>query len=264
MNLEYIIHQIRAEIKTDPATGHGTASIRATARLADVNESSLRRAFDCAALEPSELAKTLITTGFDGAALAKFSETGIPDTAVAVILEYYAFDAGRYRKEQAALVCRAFLRIGIRAWMQDITGYKKPETQKVDFEEFLVKQLPFTPTQWACRFKPEFWASLEKLYGLQRGQQACGMFISHWVYGYFPQEVRERLNEINPTLDENYTRKHRHHQHFDDKLLKALEMQISLVTTNLIRAKNKHHFKRLMKGARRYKFTIHNLPLIGE
>ena len=260
MNLDYIIHQIRSEIKVDSTTGKGTASIRATARLADVAISTMLDNFSKDRKNPSKLAQKLIEEGFNPLG---FSVNGIPDIALASVLEYYAFDAGERCKPQAQLVYRAFSRIGVRAWMQDITGYQKPSLEKINLEEFLVKQLPYTPKQWECRFKPEFWAALESLYGLKRGQQACGMFISHWVYAYFPKEVQERINEINPGGD-NYVRKTRIHQHFDDKLLKALEMQISLVTSNLIKAKSRHHFKRLMKSARRYSFTFKNIPLIGE
>ncbi|MCC5640823.1 hypothetical protein LC593_34365 [Nostoc sp. CHAB 5844] len=39
----------------------------------------------------------------------------------------YAFDAGRYCKQQARLVCKAFNRIGVRAWMQDIKGWNNPQ-----------------------------------------------------------------------------------------------------------------------------------------
>jgi len=53
---------------------------------------------------------------------------GIPDTAIAIILEYYAFDAGRYSTKQARLVCRSFNTIGIRAWIQDKLGWTKPVT----------------------------------------------------------------------------------------------------------------------------------------
>lgn len=263
MNLDYILHQIRSEIKVDPKTGKGTASIRATARLANVEHSTLIRAFSSGVLEPSKLVEYLTQQGFEGGVLKNFATTGIPDIVVGAIIEYYAFEAGRYCNDQSKQVFRVFARIGIRAWMQDITGYQKAEPQPINFAEFLEKQLPYTPKQWECRFKPEFWAALEHLYGLRRGQLACAMFISHWVYGYFPIEVRERINEINP-LDGNQYRKERIHQHFDDKLLKALDMQISVVTSNLIRAKNRHHFKRLMKNARRYSFTFKNLPLIGE
>jgi hypothetical protein len=122
-----IIEQIKQEITVD-SNGQGKASIRATARLADVQDSSLRRALLSAALQPSALAQSLIQQGFSPAALETWNE-GIPDMGVAAVIEYYAFDAGRYCKQQARLVCKAFNRIGVRAWMQDIMGWTKPATQ---------------------------------------------------------------------------------------------------------------------------------------
>ncbi|BBD62773.1 hypothetical protein NIES2109_56230 (plasmid) [Nostoc sp. HK-01] len=127
IEIAQIIEQIKQEITID-SNGHGKASIRATARLADVQDSSLRRALLSAALEPSALAKNLIQQGFTPAALETWNE-GIPDMGVAAVIEYYAFDAGRYCKQQARLVCKAFNRIGVRAWMQDIMGWTKPTTQ---------------------------------------------------------------------------------------------------------------------------------------
>ncbi|WP_193200224.1 KilA-N domain-containing protein [Nostoc sp. MG11] len=126
IEITQILEQIREEIEVD-ASGKGKASIRATARLADVQDSSIRRAFEGAALEPSLLAQSLIQQGFDSAALQSWSQEGIPDLAVATILEYYAYDAGRYCKKQARLVCKAFIAIGIRVWMQTIKGWDKSE-----------------------------------------------------------------------------------------------------------------------------------------
>ncbi|AUB43471.1 hypothetical protein COO91_09652 (plasmid) [Nostoc flagelliforme CCNUN1] len=127
IEIAQIIEQIKQEITVD-SNGQGKASIRATARLADVQDSSLRRALLSAALEPSALAQSLIQQGFSPAALETWNE-GIPDMGVAAVIEYYAFDAGRYCKQQARLVCKAFNRIGVRAWMQDIMGWTKPATQ---------------------------------------------------------------------------------------------------------------------------------------
>ncbi|MCC5633268.1 hypothetical protein LC613_37935 [Nostoc sphaeroides CHAB 2801] len=127
IEIAQIIEQIKQEITVD-SNGQGKASIRATARLADVQDSSLRRALLSAALQPSALAQSLIQQGFSPAALETWNE-GIPDMGVAAVIEYYAFDAGRYCKQQARLVCKAFNRIGVRAWMQDIMGWTKPTTQ---------------------------------------------------------------------------------------------------------------------------------------
>lgn len=83
-----IIEQIKQEITID-SNGHGKATIRATARLADVQDSSLRRALLSAALEPSALAQSLIQQGFSPAALETWNK-GIPDMGVAAVIEYYA------------------------------------------------------------------------------------------------------------------------------------------------------------------------------
>lgn len=51
----------------------------------------------------------------------------IPDTTAAIIIEYYAFDAGRNCKEQARKVYRAFAAIGIRTFFQQQLGWQPPE-----------------------------------------------------------------------------------------------------------------------------------------
>lgn len=252
-------HQFRTEVTVDK-DGIGRASIRGVSRLAGVDDESISKALRTADLTPSKLSVFLTQQGFDSADQTNWKSTGIPDLAVASILEYYAFEAGRYCTDNAKLVYRAFARMGVRVWMQKLVNWQ-PASTPLDIREFIISQLPESPKKWQCRFKAEFWAALERLYGLKQGQQACGMFISHWVYGYFPVEVRERINEINPQV--NGFRKVRIHQHFEDVLERALEMQISLVTANLIRAKSRSRFKRLMKQHRRYSFTLQNLQLIG-
>ncbi|QFS51423.1 hypothetical protein [Nostoc sphaeroides] len=121
-----IIEQISQEIEVD-ANGQAKASVRATARLAGVDDESIRKALKSSAdLTPSKLAKELILQGFEAADLADWRTSGIPDTAIAIILEYYAYEAGRYCTKQARLVCRSFNTIGIRAWIQDKLGWTKP------------------------------------------------------------------------------------------------------------------------------------------
>ena len=122
-----IIEQIKQEIEVD-ADGHGKASIRATARLAGVSDMAIIKALESANLEPSKLSKILMDYGFDATNQKQWRTNGIPDTAIAIILEYYAFDAGRYSTKQARLVCRSFNTIGIRAWIQDKLGWTKPVT----------------------------------------------------------------------------------------------------------------------------------------
>lgn len=121
-----IIEQISQEIEVD-SNGHGKASIKATARLAGVDDESIRKALKPSAdLVPSKLAKELMLQGFKATDLNEWRTNGIPDVAIAIILEYYAYEAGRYCTKQARLVCRSFDTIGIRAWIQDKLGWTKP------------------------------------------------------------------------------------------------------------------------------------------
>jgi hypothetical protein len=126
IEIAQIIEQISQEIEVD-ANGQAKASVRATARLAGVDDESIRKALKSSAdLAPSKLAKELMLQGFETADLTEWKTKGIPDAAIAIILEYYAYEAGRYCTKQARLVCRSFNTIGIRAWIQDKLGWTKP------------------------------------------------------------------------------------------------------------------------------------------
>lgn len=48
-------------------------------------------------LNPPKLAVMLINAGFSSADLTNFAQDGIPDTEIAVIAEYYGFEASRCR-----------------------------------------------------------------------------------------------------------------------------------------------------------------------
>lgn len=229
-NLEVLEFQLASEVvvKDD---GKATFSIRAVARLANVSDSSLAQSLKTSALlEPSKLATFLIQQGFEGALLANVGQTRIPDLICAAILEYYAFEAGRYCTEQAKQIYRVFARIGIRAYAQHIAGWK-PQ-QPINYEEAIIKvlqsQIPENPTDWQVRFIPAFWLQLERLYDLKRGDNGCAQMIAAQIYSFFPVEVLERLDEINP-IQGSGRRKNKQHQHFDKDLLMLLKNHIAKV-----------------------------------
>lgn len=125
-----IIEQIKQEITVD-SNGQGRASIRATARLADIDATGLVRSLKTAVDNSrSKLALKLVRKGFEGVEILGWSQSGIPDLALAAILHYYGYEAGKRCTEQARLACEAFESIGVRAWMQDITGWTKTTTQQ--------------------------------------------------------------------------------------------------------------------------------------
>jgi hypothetical protein len=120
-SLANIIESIKSEIKVD-SQGRGFASIRATARLAGVDFGTLATHLKCGE-NPSKLYTLLVQKGFQELEGVGLFENGIPDIAIAAILEYYALHAGKRCTEQARLVLSTFAAVGIRAWVQDVTGY---------------------------------------------------------------------------------------------------------------------------------------------
>lgn len=127
-SLALVLEQVKQEIQID-SEGKGKASIRAVARLVDVEHSSILRMLDSGVLNPTKLAEVLVEQGFEGGVLSTWKTNGIPDIAIATIAHYYAYEAGRYCTSQAKLVCKAFTAIGVRAWMQQVAGWSNSHTK---------------------------------------------------------------------------------------------------------------------------------------
>jgi P63C domain len=261
-SLETVEFQIASEIRVN-AEGKATFSLRAVARMADVSVSSISEGVR---LETSKLAVFLESRGLEGVRLGAFGLDGVPDIAAALILEYYAYEAGRYKTEQASQVFRAFAATGIRAYAHKLTGWKQEQPAVLDYQQalnqVLQKQLPEVATTWECRFSKRFWRALYGCYGLTRDQWICGQFINKYVYGYFPIEVQKRLKEINP-LSASGTRSTRLHQHFEDTLLKLLLAHIDTVCLLLETSKNNKDFKYRMNRIPKIKFNEGNVRLLA-
>lgn len=116
-----LIDSIKKETKIDKG-GRATISMRGAARCVGISQQALSKSFKTSDnLTPSELAKKLSEKGFEGDNLA----TAIPDLALALIIEYYAFEAGRYCTEQALILYRTFAAIGLRTYLQEQVGWEK-------------------------------------------------------------------------------------------------------------------------------------------
>ena len=126
MTIVHISDDIKHEFKID-SNGKATVSIRGAERIIGVSDTALinNLKFKGANFSTSKMAKMLIEAGFEGANFSSFSKQGIPDTALAVMLEYYAFDAEENCTEEAKFAYRTFAAIGIRAWIQSELGYRE-------------------------------------------------------------------------------------------------------------------------------------------
>jgi len=122
--LTEITSQINDEMTLD-AEGKGSISMRGVARLAGVRVQTLSKHFlipskENVAFVPSALSKKLTARGFQHSA-----GVSISDLALAVVLEYYAFDAGKRCTEQARQCVGVFAAMGIRTWVQSLKGYSQ-------------------------------------------------------------------------------------------------------------------------------------------
>jgi hypothetical protein len=115
--LKAVLDGIKDEITVD-TEGKGSITKYGLTKLLSISPSVLH----CDRL-PQKLVEMLTELGFTLCDL-EFKK-GIPDLAVACIIEYYAMYAQR-TSETAKLLTRAFNAVGVRAWMQDIKGYYKP------------------------------------------------------------------------------------------------------------------------------------------
>ena len=273
-SIEEIEKELLSEVRCDEK-GRGFYTVRGAARLADIDDSGLGKSLGTGAelnpLKVSKLARFLINKGFEPAELPKWRTEGIPDQAVHGILEYFTYEAGRYCTDKATAVYRFVGCWGIRDLSHKVTGWqpesKKPSADDIKayvnavLQQLLEEQIPEKATTWQCRYTKRFWNALENLYGLHQGDRGCAGFINGHIYGYFPKEVRDRLDIINPLL-ENGTRANRQHQHFDDTLLELLKVQISKVTWLLEASQDVKAFKKSMKKVKKLTFDIDTTKLL--
>jgi hypothetical protein len=92
-----IIEQIKQEIEVD-ASGKTKASVRATARLAGVDHTAIINHLQSGELKPTKLDQKIILQGIN---IDSWRSNGVPDEGIYLIVEYYAFEAGRYCNPKA-------------------------------------------------------------------------------------------------------------------------------------------------------------------
>jgi hypothetical protein len=137
-NLDLKLESIKKEMKVD-FEGVVTFSIRATARIVGVHCSTLINAFSGDQVFTHPLCKILAAKGFN---VTDFSTKGVPDLALSIIADYYAFEVSpKYQKEDAKLACRVFSAVGVRKWGQEVLGWQPPQQYPSDFQNQVLTHL---------------------------------------------------------------------------------------------------------------------------
>ena len=183
------------EFKTDE-DGKGFVSWSGMARLSGAKRQTWGRSGSKFTIEIDEY---LAESGIDAAALK--SDCSIPDIVAAEVVRFYAEEKQNYVAKKTS---KAFGAIGLRALIQQSTGYKPNLKRKLTAEEIIeVCCLP-VPTTWQRRFPEEYYQQLSRLTGLivDGTTRPCywAALTKELVYNYLPEGI---YSEIKRCKDES-------------------------------------------------------------
>lgn len=131
------------------------------------------------------------------------------------------------------MLMRAFARIGIAGLIDEATGYQNirpADALKAYLEQILKKEL----SSWVKRFPDEFYENIYKLKdwswpGMMKNRYSVvAHYTNDLIYERLAPGLREELERRNP-MQENGSRKSKHHQWFDDDGEKLFSQQMFTV-----------------------------------
>jgi hypothetical protein len=105
------------DLKLD-SNGCARFSQKAVAKIVGINDSVLSRAFQPTDVNSGKLAAFLAEYGIQPSDFLQWKTAGIPDTAVSLIIQWYASFAGQRCTQQARHMAVALAAIGLRAYVQ--------------------------------------------------------------------------------------------------------------------------------------------------
>jgi hypothetical protein len=244
---------VKKEFKLDQK-GQAFISLSGAARICNITPGALSKILQekqdskTCDLKTSKLAQILIQQGF---LPVTFSEKGIPDTALALIIEYYAFDAQRTTQE-ALLAYRAFAAIGIRVWIQQELGEEKLIKKENNLESKLDQILNIVSSQ-----KEKLDHQQEKLTQLESEIKEAKIVKEKITINF--KGVGEMLNKSLNTSDKDYKLIQEVFQEYD--YLKLIDI-IKIFRPNY--TKNSVVFKKLLNKVRRSAGTTYRDVSLGE
>jgi hypothetical protein len=161
-------------------------------------------------------------------------------------------------------LARAMGKVGATVYLHQLAGFKVSSTAiqpqspatppQLTRSEIIASLVPSVPTIWKSRYSSDFWQNLERLTGYKQGNIQCAKFINSHIYDYFDEDVRERLEKVNPLVAGK--RKNKQHQHFDGELLAALEQHIFTVLQLMQATNSINDFEGLMIGRFRGSYQL--------
>ena len=221
----------------------------------------------CGVTNPAilKLAKTLITKApskslnrFVGKELTLITELSTSDQKTrnvtiykanfcSAVIVYFASQGS----ETAVDSLDAFVEIGITSYIHGVTGWLPAEYQASQSARSTIDRLiSETPDKTRpIHFEKDWQTQACRVTGYDWQGGAMAGFIRRSIYSYFGQACLDRLDEVNPTVNNTYKRENYHYEHFvadvDEALLKT---HIGTVGTLLNCSISQYHVWQLMSN----------------
>jgi len=176
----------------------------------------------------------------------------VKDTICAETILDYAKE-GRQEAIQSVL---GFAAIGIRTFIQKMTGYEPPS----EVETFIDKHILREPRAWEVCFDRPWIKAAEQATGWKWGNPCMAQLINTTVYDRLPVEVRQRLDELNPVLENGHRAKKQHQFFSDESVEQVLKMQLEIGRSLLLVSTSWNEVK---ENARRRFEGMAQLRLLG-
>jgi hypothetical protein len=179
---------LRKELKVDEQ-GKGFVSLRGIARMCGLSMQSFRQG---GSIFNQNIDEMLTGKGFEGDSI--LTPKGIPDTIATLVIEYYAFDAGKRCTEQARNLFRAIANIGLREVIRKSIGWEQTQITKL-------LTLP-VPSVWQKRYPDVFYDELYRLTNLTKNKDAknhpriFAHLTNKYVYAYMPPDTVMELRRL--------------------------------------------------------------------
>ncbi len=224
----YTNPETNIEVYINTETHETFGSINMLANLIAVSPITVSRKLNALDTMELELEKNVEVLSGKG----KRSITLIPETIMTNIITYFAFEAGRYRTEQANQVAKVMMQAGLRAYFHTLAGYKLVVQQKIS-----ARQVPnYLPARKRC---------MDKL----RDHGAKGA-----AYGLVEQ-YNNQLAKLEAKSRDNLTR-----EQADTLIINYMAGTIELLEREQGFAKNEIHLANACKKAMRHE----QYKLVGE
>lgn len=155
---------------------------------------------------------------------------GVEATVLPKICEVYlkARDAGAllpsqmHIADQAAMLIRAFAKVGIIAMVDEVTGYQE-QRNKDELSRLLACYLSEERLRWAKRFPDKFYQEIYRLNGWpwppvnsSKRPGIVGQYTNDIVYERLPEGILSKLKELNPVNPLSGRRRFKHHQYLSE------------------------------------------------